>query len=65
VRIAGGEDRLQALLLGGELVEVRAFLGVGLVDAVERGLGLQHLADAFLDGLAHGHAGSSCGSCAR
>ncbi len=54
VRIAGGQDRLQPLLLGGELVEVGAFLGIGLVDPVQRGLRLQHLADAFLDRFAHG-----------
>ena len=55
VRVAGGEDRLQALLLLGQRVEVGAFLGVGGVDLVQPLLRLQHLAHAFLDRLAHGH----------
>ena len=54
VRVAGGEDRLQALLLGRELVEIGAFLGIGRVDGFELGLRLENLADAFLDALAHG-----------
>jgi hypothetical protein len=54
VRVAGGEDRFQALLFLGQRVEVGAFLGVGGVDRVQRGLRLQHFAHAFLDRLAHG-----------
>ncbi|GIX34514.1 MAG: hypothetical protein KatS3mg126_0293 [Lysobacteraceae bacterium] len=53
VGIARGEDRLEALLLLGKGVEVRALLGVGGVDLLEALLRLQDLADAFLDRLAH------------
>ncbi|MNN02216.1 hypothetical protein D3C81_1148640 [compost metagenome] len=52
--VASGEDRLQALLFLGQLVEIGAFLGIGQVDGVQRGLGLQHFAHAFLDGFTHG-----------
>ena len=38
----------------GQRVEVGAFLGVGGVHRLQRGLGLQHFAHAFLDRLAHG-----------
>jgi hypothetical protein len=61
VRIARGEDRLEALLLGGQLVEIGAFLGVGGVDLVEPLLRVEDLADAFLDGLAHGLFGVELG----
>ena len=54
VRVAGGQDRLEALLFLGQRVEVGAFLGVGGVHRLQRGLGLQHFAHAFLDRLAHG-----------
>ena len=52
--VARGEDRLEPLLLGGELVEIGAFLGIGRVDLLELLLRLEDLADAFLDALAHG-----------
>jgi hypothetical protein len=61
----GGDDRLELGLLGGELVEVGVGLGVGGVDLVEPLLAPQHFAHAFLDFLAHGLLGSSCGSCGR
>ena len=54
VGVARGQDRLQALLLLGQRVEVGAFLGVGGVDRLQRCLRLQHFAHAFLDGLADG-----------
>ena len=54
VRVAGGQDRLQALLFLGQRVEVGAFLGIGQVHRVQRGLGLQHFAHAFLDRFTHG-----------
>jgi len=53
VGIAGGEDGLQALLFLGQRVEVGAFLRVGGIDGFQRGLRLQHVAHAFLDGLAN------------
>ena len=49
VRVARREDRLEALLLGRELVEIGAFLGIGRIDRFELGLRLEDLADAFLD----------------
>ncbi len=42
VRVAGGEDAFQALLLRGQLVEVGAFLGVGGVDLFELLLRVEH-----------------------
>ena len=54
VRVVGGENRLQPLLFGGELVEVGSFFGIGLINPIQCGLGLQHFADAFLHRLAHG-----------
>jgi len=54
VRVTGGEDRLQALLLLGQRVEIGAFLGVGRVHGFQCGLRLQHVAHAFFHGLAHG-----------
>ena len=54
VRVAGGQDGFQAFLLLGQGIEVGAFLGVGGVDRLQRGLRLQHFAHAFFDGLADG-----------
>ncbi len=54
MRITGGQDRLQALLLLGQRVEVGTFLGVGGIHRFQRSLRLQHFAHAFLDRLAHG-----------
>jgi hypothetical protein len=65
VRIAGGQDRLQALLFLGQRVEIRAVLGIGGVDLVQPRLRLQHFAHAFLDGLAHGLFRIQRGSCSR
>ncbi len=55
--VVSGENGLQARLLGGQLVEVGIRLAIGGVDPVQIGLGTEHIADAFLDRLAHGMFG--------
>ncbi len=57
VRARRGDDRLELRLLGGERVEVGAFLRVGRVDLVQALLRAQHVAHPLLDRLAHGLAG--------
>jgi hypothetical protein len=54
VRIASGQDGFQPFLFLCQCIEVGAFLGIGVVDLVQRGLGLQHFAHAFLDRFTHG-----------
>jgi hypothetical protein len=55
---AGGCDHgLVFRLLLGELVEVGVRLGVRCIDRVELLLGFEHIAEAFLDGLAYGFLG--------
>jgi hypothetical protein len=55
--VRGGEQLLQLLLLGGELVEVRIGLRVFRVDLLEALLRGEDLAQALLHRLAHGVAG--------
>ena len=57
MRVTGGEDRFQALLFGGEFVEIGVFFGVGGIHRVQRGLRLQYFADALFDRLADGVLG--------
>ncbi len=57
VRVAGGEDGFQALLLLGQRIKISAFFGIGGIHRFQRGLGLQHVAHAFFHGLAHGVLG--------
>ena len=54
VAVGGGEDRLQACLLGSERVEIGIRLGIGGIHGVELLLRLEHLAEALFDRLAHG-----------
>jgi hypothetical protein len=53
-RVGGGEQLLEPLLLGGELVEVGIGLGVGRVHGVEALLRGEDFAQSLLDRLAHG-----------
>jgi hypothetical protein len=57
VRFGRGEQLLELLLLGGELVEVGVGLGVLRVHLLEALLRLEHFPQAFLDRFAHGVAG--------
>jgi hypothetical protein len=54
MRVATGEDCFEALLLGGELVEVGAFFGIGFVHLVQFSLRAEHFTDTDFDRLAHG-----------
>jgi len=53
IRARCGDDRLEPRLLGGERVEVGAFLGVRRVDLVQTLLRTEDIAHPFLDRLAH------------
>src|SRR5439155_3440322 len=48
-----GDDRLELVLLGGELVEVRVGVGVFGIHLVEPRLRCEHAADALLDRMTH------------
>ncbi len=64
--VVRGDDRLETLLLGGELVEIGAFLGIGGIDGIELLLRIGDVRHAFLDRLSRTvFSGSSWGSCAR
>ena len=54
VAVVGGDDRLEALLLGRQLVEIGAFLGIGGVHRIELRLRVGDMRHAFLDAFAHG-----------
>ena len=54
MRIIRREQVFKTLLLSGELVEVRPFLGIGGIHLVEALLRTDDLGNAFLDDLAHG-----------
>jgi hypothetical protein len=54
VGVVHGEEIFQRLLLGGELVEVGAFLGIGGIDLVQPLLRVEDHRDAFLHHFAHG-----------
>ena len=54
MRVVGGQDVLQLLLLFGQLVEVRAFLGVGGVDLFQALLRVEDLRNAFFHRFADG-----------
>ena len=57
MRVGHREQVFEALLLGGELVEIGAFLGVGRIDLVEALLRIDDLGHAFFDHFAHGLVG--------
>jgi hypothetical protein len=65
VRSGARDDRFEAGLFLGQLVEIGVRLGVGGVDLFEPGLRLKGFAETGLDFLADGLLGSSCGSCGR
>jgi hypothetical protein len=54
VRVVGGEQVFQLLLLLGQLVEIGAFFGVFGVDLVQALLRVENFGDAFFDRFAHG-----------
>ena len=57
VGVAAGQNRFQALLFGGQFVEIGVRFGIGGVHRVQFGLGMHQLAHAFFHGLAHGVLG--------